>query len=82
MYKILMKDEAYLYSIFYFTISVNVLTRLFEFQADAFAVQLGYRQYLKSSLIKLNKDNLGFPISDPLYSAWHHSHPPVSLNLS
>jgi len=54
---------------------MNVLSRLFEFQADSFATDLGYGTNLKSSLIKLNKDNLGFPISDPLYSAWHYSHP-------
>ncbi|ODM88003.1 CAAX prenyl protease 1 [Orchesella cincta] len=43
---------------------MNVLSRLFEFQADAYATELGYGKFLKTSLIKLNKDNLGFPISD------------------
>ena len=27
--------------------------------------------------MKLNNDNLGFPIYDWLFSAWHHSHPPL-----
>jgi len=61
---------------------MNVLSRLFEFQADEFANQLGYGVHLKEALIKLNKDNLGFPISDPLYSAWHHSHPTLLQRLS
>jgi STE24 endopeptidase len=45
---------------------INVLSRLFEFQADEFSVKLGYGKDLKGALIKLNKDNLGFPICDPL----------------
>lgn len=61
---------------------MNVLSRLFEFQADEFANKLGYGVHLKSALIKLNKDNLGFPISDPLYSAWHHSHPTLLQRLA
>jgi len=60
---------------------MNVLCRLFEYQADAFAVELGYGKHLKGALIKLNKDNLGFPISDNLYSAWHHSHPTLLQRL-
>lgn len=61
---------------------MNVLSRLFEFQADEFAAQLGYGKFLKSALIKLNKDNLGFPVSDSLYSAWHHSHPTLLQRLA
>nr|ACO10314.1 CAAX prenyl protease 1 homolog [Caligus rogercresseyi] len=56
---------------------MTVLTRKFEFQADAFAANLGKSKELISALIKLNKDNKGFPIFDPLYSAWNHSHPPI-----
>ena len=60
----------------------NVLSRRYEFQADQFAVQLGYGDFLKSALIKLNKDNLGFPVCDPLYSAWHHSHPTLLQRIA
>lgn len=56
---------------------MTVLSRRFEFQADAFAKSLGYAASLRSALIKLNKDNLGFPVSDWLFSAWHYSHPPL-----
>jgi STE24 endopeptidase len=56
---------------------MTYLSRRFEFQADAFAKSLNKAEHLKSSLIKLTKDNLSFPISDWLYSTWHHSHPPL-----
>uniref|UniRef100_A0A0B7AXJ1 CAAX prenyl protease n=1 Tax=Arion vulgaris TaxID=1028688 RepID=A0A0B7AXJ1_9EUPU len=56
---------------------ITHITRKFEFQADAFAVKLKYGVLLRSSLIKLNEDNLSFPLSDWLYSAWHFSHPPL-----
>lgn len=54
-----------------------VFSRHNEFEADAFAKKLGHAFNLKSALIKLNDDNLGFPVYDWLYSAWHHSHPPI-----
>jgi len=56
---------------------MSVLSRHFEFQADQFAANLGKAADLKSALVKLNNDNLSFPIFDWLYSAWHHSHPPL-----
>lgn len=56
---------------------MTCMSRKFEFQADSFAVGLGKAKYLGSALVQLNKDNLGFPIYDSLYSAWHHSHPPL-----
>lgn len=60
---------------------LTVLSRRFEFQADAFARNLGKAKDLYSSLIKLNKDNLGFPVSDWLFSMWHYSHPPLLERL-
>jgi len=56
---------------------MSVLSRHFEFQADEFAANMGKAKDLKTSLVKLNNDNLGFPIYDWLYSAWNHSHPPL-----
>lgn len=56
---------------------MSVLSRHFEFQADEFAANLGKSKDLKTALVKLNNDNLGFPIYDWLYSAWNHSHPPL-----
>ena len=56
-------------------------SRRFEFQADSFAVHLGYTENLKRALVKLHVDNLGYPLFDPLYSNWHHSHPPLLERL-
>lgn len=54
---------------------MTIVSRTFEYQADAFAKQLGYSKELAKALIKLNIDNLGFPVYDWMYSAWNHSHP-------
>ena len=56
---------------------MNMFSRHNEYEADKFAFSLKFDEELQSALIKLNKDNLGFPVHDPLYSAWHHSHPPL-----
>ncbi|XP_023328408.1 CAAX prenyl protease 1 homolog isoform X2 [Eurytemora carolleeae] len=56
---------------------MTMLSRKFEFQADEFAAGLGRAAPLQTALIKLNNDNLSFPIYDWLYSAWNHSHPPL-----
>lgn len=56
---------------------MTMFSRHNEFQADDFAKKLGYTALLKSALCKLNADNLGFPIYDPIFSAWHNSHPPI-----
>merc|ERR1712179_310414 len=56
---------------------MSVLSRHFEFQADEFAANMGKAKDLKTALVKLNNDNLGFPIYEWLYSAWNHSHPPL-----
>jgi len=54
-----------------------ILSRRKEFQADEFAVKLGYRKKLLDALVKLNNDNLSFPLYDNLYSMFNHSHPPI-----
>lgn len=58
-----------------------VLGRKYEFEADKFATTLGHGDALKRALIKLQKDNLGYPLYDKLYSSWHHSHPPLLERL-
>ena len=60
---------------------LTALSRRFEFQADAFAKSMHFAEKLKSALIKLNRDNLGFPLTDWLFSAWHYSHPPLLERL-
>lgn len=56
---------------------MTMLSRRFEFQADAFAVGLNYGEKLKTALLVLTKDNLSFPVYDWLYSMCNHSHPPI-----
>ena len=61
---------------------LTCLSRQFEFQADAFAKSLHKTSDLRAALIKLNHDNLSFPIYDNLYSMWNHSHPPLLERLA
>ena len=61
---------------------MTALSRRFEFQADEFANKtLGRGEMLAKAVVKLNNDNLSFPIYDHMYSAWHHSHPPLLERL-
>lgn len=73
----------YIFSVYneVLTFLMTCLSRRFEFQADAFAKQLSRSAALRSALIKLNKDNLSFPIYDHLYSMFYHSHPPLLERL-
>lgn len=57
------------------------ITRTFEFQADEFAAKRDRAEDLGQALVQLNKDNLGFPVSDWLYSAFNHSHPSLLQRL-
>jgi len=59
----------------------NVVSRKHEFEADAFAADLGYGPELKAGLLTLQKENKGTMLPDPLYSAYHHSHPPLLQRL-
>ena len=61
---------------------MTMMSRRFEFQADEFGSKLGYSALLQSALIKLQKDNLGFPVVDWLYSTWNYSHPPLLERLN
>jgi len=52
---------------------MHALSRHFEYQADEYAVKLGYD--LTESLTKLSSSNLSSIIVDPVFSAYHHTHP-------
>lgn len=73
--------NVYVLSLQLLSFCLTVLSRRFEFQADAFARAMGKASELYSALIKLNKDNLGFPVADWLFSMWHYSHPPLLERL-
>ena len=54
---------------------MNILSRKFEFEADAFAVNLGYKKELAKSLIKLQIQNLSTMDAYWMYASYHYSHP-------
>jgi len=56
-------------------IGTNVLSRKFEYQADAFAASHGYAPQLESGLKKLTATSLGNLMPHPLYVFFHYSHP-------
>ncbi|RHZ58838.1 zinc metalloprotease [Aspergillus thermomutatus] len=60
---------------------MNILSRKFEFQADAFAVKLGYSEQLAASLLKLQIQNLSTMDADWMYASYHYSHPILSERL-
>lgn len=60
---------------------MNILSRRYEFQADEFAVKLGYSTELAKSLIKLQIQNLSTMDADWMYASYHFSHPILSERL-
>lgn len=62
-------------------LGMNVLSRRYEFQADAFARNLGYSTDLAKSLIKLQVQNLSTMDADWVYASYHFSHPILSERL-
>ena len=63
------------------TFLVNANTRRNEFAADAYSKDLGYSKHLAAGLIKLQIENKGNMVPDPLYSVYHFSHPPLVERL-
>ncbi|KAK1364308.1 CAAX prenyl protease [Heracleum sosnowskyi] len=61
---------------------LNLVSRAFEFQADDFAKKLGYSKPLRAALVKLQEENLSAMNTDPWYSAYHYSHPPLVERLA
>ncbi|KAH8092122.1 hypothetical protein JL720_5708 [Aureococcus anophagefferens] len=52
-------------------------SRRMEFQADQYGTNLGYAAPLQRGLVKITFENLGVLDPDPLFSTYHHSHPPL-----
>ncbi|KAJ5725695.1 CAAX prenyl protease 1 [Penicillium malachiteum] len=61
---------------------MNILSRKFEFEADAFAQGLGYSNELASSLLKLQIQNLSTMDADWMYASYHYSHPILTERLA
>lgn len=80
--------NALAFSILYSPISLildivtNVLSRKFEYQADAFAASYGYAPQLQSGLKKLSATSLSNLMPHPAYVFFHYSHPTLYQRLS
>lgn len=69
------------FSTFFHPIS-SFISRKHEFEADDYASQQANAQHLINALIKLYKENASTLTPDPLYSAFHDSHPPASVRVA
>jgi len=56
--------------------------RKFEFEADDFAANHAQASKLVSGLVKLYEENASTLTPDPLYSAFHYSHPPAAIRVA
>lgn len=56
--------------------------RKFEFEADDFASNNAKATKLISGLVKLYKENASTLTPDPIYSAFHYSHPPAAIRIA
>jgi len=56
--------------------------RRFEFEADDFASQFANPAAMISGLVKLYRENASTLTPDPLYSAFHYSHPPAAIRIA
>lgn len=56
--------------------------RKFEFEADAFASTVAKPTALIQALVTLYRDNASTLTPDPLYSSFHHSHPPAGVRIN
>ena len=58
------------------------LSRKHEFEADAYAVKQSSGKDLVQALVKMYRENASTLTPDPLYSAWHDSHPPAPVRIA
>lgn len=56
--------------------------RKHEFEADDFAATFAKPSALVGALVKLYRDNAATLTPDPLYSAFHYSHPPAAIRIA
>ena len=58
------------------------LSRRHEFEADAFAAEQCPPEDLVSALVSLYRENASTLTPDPLWSAFHDSHPPAAQRIA
>jgi len=61
---------------------MSFLSRKHEFEADDFASEQSKPEILIAALVKLYRDNANTLTPDPLYSAFHDSHPPAPVRVA
>jgi STE24 endopeptidase len=61
---------------------LSKLSRKHEFEADDYAAEQTGAHHLVSALVKLYRDNASTLTPDPLYSAFHDSHPPAPVRVA
>ena len=61
---------------------MSLLSRKHEFEADAYAVQQSSGTDLIHALVKMYRENASTLTPDPLYSAFHDTHPPAPVRIS
>jgi len=60
---------------------MSALSRKHEFEADAYAAEQTNAESLINGLVSMYRDNASTLTPDPLYSAFHHSHPPAMVRI-
>ena len=61
---------------------IAAFQRKHEFEADDFASAFANPAAMISALVKLYRDNASTLTPDPLYSAFHYSHPPAAIRIA
>ncbi len=67
---------------FYLQPAAAWVSRKHEFEADDYASRQAGAQDLVHALVKLYKENASTLTPDPLYSAFHDTHPPASVRVA
>ncbi|MGB5442281.1 MAG: M48 family metallopeptidase [Gammaproteobacteria bacterium] len=61
---------------------MSLLSRKHEFEADAYAVAQSSGSDLIHALVKMYRENASTLTPDPLFSAFHDSHPPAPVRIA
>ena len=66
---------------FIYTPLMSIVSRRNEYEADRYGSEVAGREHLISALLKMVNENRSFPKSDPIYSFFYYSHPPILERL-
>ncbi|MDX8408603.1 MAG: M48 family metallopeptidase [Mariprofundales bacterium] len=67
---------------FWLTPLMNLLSRRHEFEADSYACDHSDANQLIAALVTMYEENAATLTPDPLWSAWHDSHPPAPVRIA